>query len=105
MMQGTFHFLLALALALFVISLAISESRRAVSWPAPPAALGSAFLFLVAAIQASDIQVTTDTGTTTVSEPTIGIIAGIMALLAFLLALVMTIRWFPSAGDTNNVTR
>jgi len=101
MMQSTFHLLLALALGLFVVSLAISESRRAVSWPAPPAALGSGFLFLTGAIQASDIQVVTDTGTTTVSEPTIGIISGIMALLAFALALVMTVRWFPSAGDTN----
>jgi len=101
MMQSTFHLLLALALALFVVSLAISESRRAVSWPAPPAALGSAFLFLVGAIQASDLQVATETGTTTVSEPTIGIIAGIMALLAFALALVMTVRWFPTAGETN----
>jgi len=103
MMQTTFHLLLALAVGLFIISLAISESRRAVSWPAPPAALGSGFLFLIGAIQASDIQVVTDTGTTTVSEPTIGIIAGIMSLLAFALALVMTVRWFPTAGDTNNV--
>jgi flagellar biogenesis protein FliO len=98
MMQSTFHLMLALALVLFVVSLVVSETR-VVSWPAPPAALGSAFLFLIGSIQASSIQVVTDTGTTTVSEPTIGIISGIMGVLAFILALVMTVRWFPIAGE------
>lgn len=101
MMQSTFHLLLGLSLALFVAALAVSESRRASSWPAPPAMLGSAFLWLVGSIQASQIEVATDTGTTTVSEPVIGIIAGLMSIIAFVLALVMTIQWFPSRGDMN----
>lgn len=105
MMQSTFHLLLALALGLFVAALVLSESRRAPNWPAPPAMLGSAMLWLLGSIQASSIQVATSGGTTTVAEPTIGIVAGIMSVLAFLLALLLAILWFPAAAATDPTTR
>lgn len=103
MMQATWHLLLGAAVVLLVAGLAVSESRSVPSWPAPPATLGSGFLFLVASIQSSSIDVRTDTGIETVSEPTIGIIAGIMGVVAFVLALVMTVRWFPTPGDANGI--
>ena len=95
MMQSTFHLLLLLGLAALVVALYLSESTRTPSYLAPPTMLGAAFLMVVVAVQSSSVQVATDQGIETTSEPVIGAIATILAIIAFILALVMTIRWLP----------
>lgn len=106
MMQSTFHLLFAAGIGALIVGLYLSESRPAPSWLAPPTTLGAAFLLVVVSVQAASIEVATDSGIETTSEPTLGIIAGILAVIAFILALVMTILWFPSdriRGDRRGI--
>jgi len=92
MMQSTWHLLLALGHLALIMGVVLSESQ-ARSWPAPPLTLTAGLLLAVAALYSSEIEVATDSGIETVSEPFIGIYAFGVAIVAFLLGVLMTVRW------------
>ena len=94
MMQSTWHLLLLLAHASILAGLFCSEG----SWPqwlAVPLTFLSAVLFAFAAIYASSLQIATDSGIESTSEPAIGIYAFGLATIAFILAIVMALNWLP----------
>jgi hypothetical protein len=96
MMQSTWHLLLAIGHVGLVAGVVVGESRGR-SWPAPPLTLGAGMVLSVAALYASEIEVVTEQGIITTSEPFIGIYALGLAIVSFILGLLMTLQWF--AGD------
>lgn len=98
MMQGTWHLLLILAHALLLAGILTGESQT--QWLAPPLTVGSAFVFALASIYANSVEVATQTGIETTSEPAIGIYALVLAAIAFIVALAMTFQFLPVSGDS-----
>lgn len=95
MMQATWHVFLVLAHLMLVAGLYTGE--RQPQWLAPPLTLGAAFTFALVSVYSSTVEVATQSGIETTSEPAIGIYALIGTAIALVLALVMTIRFLPQA--------
>lgn len=94
-MQSTWHLLLVLGHVALLGGVLCSEGRWP-SWLAMPLTYLSAVAFTFAAIYAASLEVATDTGIESTSEPAIGIYAFGLAIIAFALAVVMTLSWLPT---------
>lgn len=94
MMQSTWHVFLILGHVMLVAGLYTGEKRP--QWLAAPLTLGAAFVFALVSVYSSTVEVATQSGIETTSEPAIGIYALIAAAIAFVLAVAMAIRYIPT---------
>lgn len=97
MMQSTWHLLLVGAHITLAIGLMSSESSWP-SWLAVPNTLLSAVLFSFAALNSASLEVATDAGIESASEPAIGIYAFGLAVIAFAMAIIMALNWLPTSN-------
>ena len=100
MLQTTFLF--TLILAHIAIGIAILLDSRGGHWMASLSALLATVLFGIAAINAESIQVATDAGLETTSEPVIGIYAFMFAVISLVITVVLVIEWLPTPGGASH---
>jgi len=96
MMQSTWYLLLVVGHAGLAAGVIVSESRLR-SWPAPPMTFGAGIVLAVTALYASEIEVVTEQGIQTTSEPFIGVYSLGLAITGLILGFLMALQWFSEA--------
>ncbi|QSG02519.1 hypothetical protein [Natranaeroarchaeum sulfidigenes] len=105
MLEFTWLFLFALAHAALTISIGLGFSARVHEMMVVIAAFVSLILFAIVAIASTNVQVVTDSGTVTQSQPAAGWYAYGMALISLIIAVAATMVWLPDSEDImNNVS-
>ena len=100
MLELTWLFLLALAHVALLASVGLGFTRI----PEMLVVIGAfvaLILFAVVAISSSNVQVVTDSGTVTKSQPAAGWYAYGMAMISLIVAVAATIAWLPDSSDIN----
>lgn len=104
MLELTWLFLFALAHAGLATSIGLGFTRVH-EMTVVIAAFISLILFAIVAISSSNVQVITDSGTVTQSQPAAGWYAYGMGLISLIIAVAATMVWLPDTEDVmNNVS-
>lgn len=101
MMVTTFYLIFVLALVIAGVSFWIGQRPVLDAWLAPASAILSSVFFMIAAVESSSLQVSTENGLETVSEPALGIIAFSLGIIMILIGTVMSLTWLNGGHHAN----